>query len=358
MIMYRYQFSRLIKRYWVVAAVFPVLAFAVRFIVIKAYDNDKTRVKLDPKALSYLSEMIAESREMSRAEQFAFICDYEIQAFAQNDRAAAEAANYYHSALDNCLKLDGVTEYSNSGEGIVSADIPPDLIENEKLYANMGKADIAYTDPYMLFLKLRTFALTDIFAVILVGLFVCASCENGLHKQIHIMKNRKLFLRSREITLTALLFIAYTFGFIADIILSGAHKTVGLFGATVQSDLNFLYSPIRLTFSGLTIWLYATGLMKLLITYSLLIICARSLCSVRKYLITAVSALTVFSAAAVYIPEVSPYLFCAVSDKMTELMYISYIKALDGSECVSVLLFCMALLGGLCAWRWCGYRTE
>ena len=52
MIMYRYQFSRLIKRYWAAAAVFLVLAFAVRFIVIKAYDNDKTRVRLDPKALS------------------------------------------------------------------------------------------------------------------------------------------------------------------------------------------------------------------------------------------------------------------------------------------------------------------
>lgn len=254
--------------------------------------------------------------------------------------------------------VESIRSYARTGRGLTDANIPTDLVKNSRLYAAFPTPQVINDEPFLKFLELRAVDIMPIFVLLLVGVFVADSYEKRMDQQIKISKNSAGFFKSREIILSAAIFIMFMLSFFTDLILSGTLQQSEYSTAPLQSVWEFDLSPVMLTVRGTIIWLCVTRLMSFFATYSIFVLVAKQVRSVKKYVMLTSGLIAVMSAAAHYVGALSPYMFAAVTSVNGQLNNLDYMRAFDCSEAVAVFIYLAAILSGLTAWRYSGYYEK
>lgn len=354
--MYSYQTSRLLKKFWMLFVIVIIFSASVKFAVYRSFDSSNNLTYMNKETAEIYNELIENSADKTLDQCDEYITDYELRSYAggYNDNITA-AVNKYKTELRSCFMVESIRSYARTGKGLTDANIPSDLVKNSRLYAAFSTPQVINDEPFLKFLELQAVDIMPIFVLLLVGVFVADSYEKRMDRQIKISKNSAAFFKSREIILSAAIFIMFTLGFFADLILSGTLQQSEYSTAPLQSVWEFDLSPVMLTVRGTIIWLCVTRLMSFFATYSIFVLVAKQVCSVKKYVMLTSGLIAIMSAAAHYLGTFSPYMFAAVTSVNGRLQNLDYIRTFDCSEAVAVLIYLATILGGLSAWRYSGY---
>ncbi len=351
--MYGYQIKRLLIRFCGLIITIIIFMTAATFIKNYYLFNNVTSFYYDSDTSDYLDELIQASEDLSLDERYEYIYDIQEQIFAKyeqdEDYTAAiasnegsinnklEAVNQYIESLDNAYTVNGVIQYCKTGRGIVSANIPADLIKNQAFYASLDSPTVVNEQPFFIFLELFSTNLTPIYVILLIGFFSADGYEKQIDKIINISYNSNLFYRSREIVLSLAVFVIYTLNFVIDLLVSGAALQAEYINASIQSAIMFL--PTNSTIFEVIVWLFFLGLLHTFICYNLFIVLARKCRSIRLYLILSGSLVIICSVASTYFTDLSQYLFFGISNKTYMLMGLEYFNRISCCEMtISVLV--------------------
>lgn len=354
--MYSYQTSRLIKKFWLLFVIVIIFSASVKFAVYRSFNASNNLVYMNKETAEIYNELIENSADKTLEQCDEYITEYEMRSYASgyNNNITA-AVNKYKTELRSCFMVESIRSYARTGRGLTDANIPTDLVKNSRLYAAFPTPQVINDEPFLKFLELRAVDIMPIFVLLLVGVFVADSYEKRMDQQIRISKNSSAFFKSREIILSVAIFIMFTLSFLADLILSGTLQQSEYSTAPLQSVWEFDLSPVMLTVRGTIIWLCVTRLMSFFATYSIFVLVAKQVCSVKKYVMLTSGLIAIMSAAAHYLGTFSPYMFAAVTSVNGRLQNLDYIRTFDCSEAVAVLIYLATILGGLSAWRYSGY---
>lgn len=354
--MYSYQTSRLLKKFWMLFVIVIIFSASAKFTVYRSFDSSNNLTYMNKETAEIYNELIDNSADKTLDQCDEYITEYEMRSYAggYNNNITA-AVNKYKTELRSCFMVESIRSYARTGKGLTDANIPSDLVKNSRLYAAFPTPQVINDEPFLKFLELQAVDIMPIFVLLLVGVFVADSYEKRMDQQIRISKNSSAFFKSREIILSAAIFIMFTLSFFADLILSGTLQQSEYSTAPLQSVWEFDLSPVILTVRGTIIWLCVTRLMSFFATYSIFVLVAKQVCSVKKYVMLTSGLIAIMSAAAHYLGTFSPYMFAAVTSVNGRLQSLDYIRTFDCSEAVAVLIYLATILGGLSAWRYSGY---
>ena len=343
--MYSYQTSRLIKKFWLLFVIVIIFSASAKFTVYRSFVSSNNLTYMNKETAEIYNELIENSADKTLDQCDEYITDYELRSYAGGYNGNITAAvNKYKTELRSCFMVESIRSYARTGRGLTDANIPTDLVKNSRLYA-------AFPTPQVV-------DIMPIFVLLLVGVFVADSYEKRMDRQIKISKNSAAFFKSREIILSAAIFIMFTLSFFADLIISGTLHQSEYSTSSLQSVWQFDLAPLMLTVRGTIIWLYVTRLMSLFITYGIFVLVAKQVRSVKKYVMLTSGLIAVMSAAAHYVGALSPYMFAAVTSVNGQLNNLDYMRAFDCSEAVAVFIYLAAILSGLTAWRYSGYYEK
>ena len=354
--MYSYQTSRLLKKFWMLFVIVIIFSASAKFTVYRSFDSSNNLTYMNKETAEIYNELIDNSADKTLDQCDEYITEYEMRSYAggYNNNITA-AVNKYKTELRSCFMVESIRSYARTGKGLTDANIPSDLVKNSRLYAAFPTPQVINDEPFLKFLELQAVDIMPIFVLLLVGVFVADSYEKRMDQQIRISKNSSAFFKSREIILSAAIFIMFTLSFFADLILSGTLQQSEYSTAPLQSVWEFDLSPVMLTVRGTIIWLCVTRLMSFFATYSIFVLVAKQVCSVKKYVMLTSGLIAIMSAAAHYLGTFSPYMFAAVTSVNGRVQSLDYIRTFDCSEAVAVLIYLATILGGLSAWRYSGY---
>lgn len=357
--MYSYQTSRLIKKFWLLFVIVIIFSASAKFTVYRSFVSSNNLTYMNKETAEIYNELIENSADKTLDQCDEYITDYELRSYAGGYNGNITAAvNKYKTELRSCFMVESIRSYARTGRGLTDANIPTDLVKNSRLYAAFPTPQVINDEPFLKFLELQAVDIMPIFVLLLVGVFVADSYEKRMDRQIKISKNSAAFFKSREIILSAAIFIMFTLSFFADLIISGTLHQSEYSTSSLQSVWQFDLAPLMLTVRGTIIWLYVTRLMSLFITYGIFVLVAKQVRSVKKYVMLTSGLIAVMSAAAHYMGALSPYMFAAVTSVNGQLNNLDYMRAFDCSEAVAVFIYLAAILSGLTAWRYSGYYEK
>lgn len=353
--MYKYQLKRLFSKYLLVILICVFAMAAVKAVVVISMNNVEIMSYLTKSQTEHYNGLLEESSGMSLAERAEYIYNYSLESSQNNNADVLAAISKYNYRLDDCFVVEGVINYSKTGSGLVSAEIPLDLLENAQLYASLDQPEVINDEPFLKLLELQSWSIVPIVIMLVVGVFIADSYEKGIHLVINISKQAKKFYRSRELILAGFIFLLHGINFSADLLISGFDLSAEYMNATVQSVNFFGFSHINLTIGQVTGWLYVTSLLSVYICYGIFLLTARKARSMKIYITVCAGVIIIMSAFAIYLPNSAPYVFAAITDKNVMLRCIDYIPFIGASEIVTVLAVYLLILAGISAWRFAGY---
>lgn len=356
--MYSYQTSRLLKKFWMLFVIVIIFSASAKFTVYRSFDSSNNLTYMNKETAEIYNELIENSADKTLDQCDEYITEYEMRSYASGYNNITAAVNKYKTELRSCFMVESIRSYARTGRGLTDANIPTDLVKNSRLYAAFPTPQVINDEPFLKFLELQAVDIMPIFVLLLVGVFVADSYEKRMDRQIKISKNSSAFFKSREIILSVAIFIMFTLSFFADLILSGTLQQSEYSTAPLQSVWEFDLSPVMLTVRGTIIWLCVTRLMSFFATYSIFVLVAKQVCSVKKYIMLTSGLIAIMSAAAHYLGTFSPYMFAAVTSVNGQLNNLDYMRAFDCSEAVAVFIYLAAILSGLTAWRYSGYYEK
>ncbi len=355
--MYGYQIKRFFTKYIFVVFFCILTAGVIKVVTVYRWQNNTAINYMTEKETEYYTQLLENTDGMSLEERYEYIFNYRIQSYQNINEEMNNAISRYEDKLRYCYILNGVINYTKTGKGLVDAYMPSDLSENSRLYASLDKPTVINDEPFLKFLDLQSWNIMPILVLLITGVFIADSYEKRLHLVINVSRESKRFYRSRETVMAGFIFLIYSINFAADLLLSG-YLSAGYLNAAIQSVTYFIFSHINLTVGKTIVWLYVTQLLSLYICYSIFVLIARTVCSMKKYITASAAIIIIMSAFSIYLPDAAPYMFAAICDKKVLLSSISYIQIMDASEIVTVLFVYFMILAGVSAWRFTGYKTD
>jgi len=322
--MYSYQLKRLFTKYLFVILFCVLAAAVIKVITVYRWQNDPVKNYMTEKENGYYSQLLENTDGMSLEKRSEYIFNYRIKSSENIDEELNNAISRYEDKLRYCYILNGVINYAKTGKGLVDAYVPSDLSENSKLYASLDKPTVINDEPFLKFLDLQSWSIMPILVLLITGVFIADSYEKRMHLVISISKGSKLFYKSRETVIVIFILGIYSINFLADLSISGCLASEYT-NASIQSVPYFIFSHINFTVGKTIAWLYVIQLLSLYICYSIFLLIARTVCSVKKYITVSAAIIIIMSAFSVYLPDVTPYMFAAICDKKVLLGSISYI---------------------------------
>lgn len=354
MMMYSYQLKRLFTKYFLVILLCVLAAAVIKVITVYRWQNDLVRNYMTEKETEYYSQLLENTDGMPLEKRSEYIFNYRIRSSENIDEELNNAISRYEDKLRYCYILSGIINYAKTGKGLIDAYIPSDLSKNSRLYASLEKPTVINDEPFLKFLDLQSWNIMPVLVLLITGVFIADSYEKRMHLVINISKSAKLFYKSRETVIVIFIFLICSINFIVDLSISG-YSASGYINASVQSVPYFIFSHINLTVGKTIVWLYITQLLSLYISYSIFVLIARTVCSVKKYMTVSAAIIIIMSAFSVYLPDAAPYMFAAICDKKVLLGSVSYIQIIDASEIVTILFVYFLILVGVSTWRFTGY---
>ena len=347
------QLKHLFRYHAVLLVILIMLIAASRAVGIKMMDSADYKTYMSAETEEKFNEMLESTDGKSLEECAEYLERKREQSFMnQNNKAELDAVIRYQSELQNCFDVRGWRNYCRYGKGIVSLNMPEDLMSKPQKYRGFEVPQVVNGDPFSKYVYLSTFSVMPLLVMLLVGVMSADGHEKGVFRQVDISAELKVYYKSRELLMICLVIILWAADQISLMMISGVLERPEYSKAAVQSILGFGNSAFRAKISQVIVWTAAKELLCGLLCYNIFTLLARHLCSMKKYMIACTAMISVMSAAAVYISELAPYMFAGITDTNTVLYRLGYISRLDASEAPVVIIGMTSVLGGLCQWRY------
>lgn len=351
------QMKHLFRYHAVLLVVLLSLIAASRAVGIKMMNSAAYSSYMSAETAEKFNELVKDTEDMTLEECAEYIDGEQTEALIKKGGSAKlDAINRYKMQLQNCFEVRGFRSYCRTGKGIVSLNMPPDLKINSQKYRGMEIPQVVNGDPFSKYLYLSTFSVMPFIIMLLVGVMSADGHEKGIYRQIDISAELKAFYKSREVLMIGLVVLICLADQLSLMMISGVLERPEYRTAAVQSVFGFGGSAFRARISQVIIWTAVKELLSGLLCYNIFTLTARHLCSMKKYIIACTAVISVMSVAAVYIPELAPYMFAGITDTNTVLYHLSYINRMDASEAPVVIIIMLSALAGLWQWRYQSLR--
>lgn len=339
-------------RYHLPVLIFVLLAIAAsRLIGLRSIQSETYSPYMTTEVSTRFDDLLRQSEGMTLEERAHFITEQQSAAFlSATDQNEINAVMRYQSELQHCFEVRGYRNYGLYGKGIVSMDIPQD-IKNSRKYSGFAVPEVVNPDPFKKYLYLSSFSILPVIVMLLTAVLQADSYEKGVERQICLSAERAAFSRRRELIMILLITLICAAEQLSLLIISGAFFRAEYTTASLQSVTGFGSLSFRGTIVQVCVFTTVRQLLGALLCYELFALLAEKLCSVKKYILSALGAVALMSLAAFYIPELSPYMFAAVGKTENILRSLDYISLIDGSEAPVAIVLLSSLTGALAAVR-------
>lgn len=346
------QVKQLFKYHIVLISVIIAIIALSRVVGITLMKNDRFSQYMSPNTAVEFDKLLDSTSDMTLEECAEYIERKQTEAIINGeDKAVTEAITRYNTELQRCFAVRGYRNYSRYGKGIVSLNIPSDLKAAPEKYRGYAVPRVVNSDAFSRYIFLSSFSIMPIIVMLITAVLSADGLEKGVFKQTNISAEAKAFYRAKEIMTVVFICIIYIADQLSVMLLSGVFERPEYRTSSVQGIVGFGTSAFRGTISQVIMWVFIRGLLSMLLCYNIFELIAKALSSLKKYIIVCTSLTALLSVSAAYMPALSPYMFCGIT-KISDVLYdLDYVKSLDASEGLIVIISMCSLLGGLFVWR-------